>query len=67
MGTMTGKIALALLDPKLGSRSRQMSLSTKPKAEDPQKLIKKAMANCPNPIKITWKNVFYEVDMATTP
>lgn len=63
MGTMSD--TFKLLDPKLGQRSRQMSLSTK-KQEDPIELIKKATKLCINPIKITWKDAFYEIDLPTT-
>lgn len=42
-----------------------MSLSTK-KQEDPIERIKKATKLCLNPIKITWKDAFYEIDLPTT-
>lgn len=42
-----------------------MSLATRPDT-DPMELVEMAKRQCKNPIKLSWNNVFYEVDALTT-
>lgn len=44
---------------------RTMSLATRPDT-DPMELVEMAIKQCKNPIKLSWSNVFYEVDVLTT-
>ena len=42
-----------------------MSLATRPDT-DPMELVERAIKLCKQPIKLSWTNVFYEVDVPTT-
>lgn len=42
-----------------------MSLATRPDT-DPMELVERAQKLCKNPIKLSFQNVFYEVDVVTT-
>lgn len=46
-------------------RGRQMSLATKPKS-DAMELVKNATKLCKNPIKLSWQDVYYEVEVPAT-
>jgi ABC-type multidrug transport system fused ATPase/permease subunit len=44
---------------------RTMSLANRPDT-DPMELVERAAKLCKNPIKLSWQNVFYEVDVLTS-
>ena len=53
-------------DPnKTAAGKRTMSLATRAEI-DPMELVEQAKANCKQPIKLSWSNVFFEVDVPTT-
>ena len=47
------------------NRGRQMSLATKPKGNQ-MKLVENAAKLCKNPIKLSWTDVYYEVEVPAT-
>ena len=52
-------------DSKEKPTMRTMSLANRPDT-DPMELVERAAKLCKNPIKLSWQNVFYEVDILTT-
>lgn len=57
------KLIETMDQPKVTQRT--MSLATRPDT-DPMELVERAQKLCKNPIKLSFQNVFYEVDVITT-
>lgn len=58
----------SLIDAPSGNAKpamRTMSLANRPDT-DPMQLVEQAMKHCKNPIKLSWQNVFFEVDVITS-